>query len=78
MARLAIIGAGDLGIQIAHCAKRNGKEVVGFFDDFACPGINIIGISVLGKISDIHYLSTQFDELLIGIGYKHMDFREHI
>ncbi|MEQ9467089.1 MAG: NeuD/PglB/VioB family sugar acetyltransferase [Ekhidna sp.] len=69
MKRLAIIGAGDLGQQIAYHATDSGYQVVGFFDDFLQ--------DALGKISDVihSYENGAFDELMIGIGYKHMDIR---
>ena len=39
MKKLALIGAGDLGQQIAWHAKQDGHyEVVGFFDDYATVG----------------------------------------
>ena len=73
MKKLAIIGSGDLGIQIAHYASSNmGYKVVGFFDDYAKKGSVVNGISVLGKLSEIKtiYSNSVFDEIVIGIGYK--------
>jgi sugar O-acyltransferase (sialic acid O-acetyltransferase NeuD family) len=72
--RLAIIGSGDLGEQIAwHAASDNHYDVVGFFDDFAEKGSIRHGIPVLGKTENIPTAFTQgeFDELLLAIGYKH-------
>ncbi|WP_436517197.1 NeuD/PglB/VioB family sugar acetyltransferase [Ekhidna sp. To15] len=72
MKKLAIIGAGDLGQQIAYHASKCGYEVVGFFDDYSN--------EVLGKIEDVKtaFENKTFDELMIGIGYKHMDVRSRL
>ncbi len=78
MKRLAIIGSGDLGEQIAwHARHDNHYTVVGFFDDYAEPGIAKHGLPVLGKVSDVvvSYKNCLFDELLIAIGYKHFEQR---
>jgi sugar O-acyltransferase (sialic acid O-acetyltransferase NeuD family) len=75
---LAIIGAGDLGQQIAHYAinDHHYDEVV-FFDDFTTR-TEIAGYKVLGKTSDVEaiYAMKGFTELLIGIGYKHLEIRK--
>ena len=34
MTRIAIIGAGDMGQQIAHMGAANGYSIAGFFDDY--------------------------------------------
>ena len=74
--RLAIIGASELGNQIAHYApiSVNKYEVVGFFDDFAN------GDLILGKVADIAavYERDVFDCLIVGVGYKSMSFRSTI
>ncbi len=81
MERLAIIGSGDLGQQIAYHAT-NDKQytVVGFFDDFAKENSKVKGFNILGKISNIEELYNQklFDKIIIGIGYKHLLFREQL
>ncbi len=75
MKTLAIIGAGELGRQIAHFALSDnhyGKVV--FFDDVTeLPEIDTN--KIIGKTSDVEkaYGDKQFDELLIGIGYKHLE-----
>jgi sugar O-acyltransferase (sialic acid O-acetyltransferase NeuD family) len=79
--RLAIIGAGDLGQQIAYYANIEGQfEVVGFFDDLRNSPDMVGQIPVLGKTNDIFksFKKEQFDVLLIGVGYKHMAFRNKI
>ena len=81
MQKLAIIGSGDLGQQIAYHARADKKyEVVGFFDDFKENYEKVNGISILGKISDIINLYNQgrLDCIIIGIGYKHMPFRKNL
>lgn len=80
MKRLAIIGSGDLGQQIAHyaiCDNHYSKVV--FFDDFTDKD-EINGFSILGNIDDIEkeFLNKSFDELIIGIGYKHLKIRKMI
>jgi sugar O-acyltransferase (sialic acid O-acetyltransferase NeuD family) len=76
MKRIAIIGAGLLGRQIAHHIKNDqGYEPAGFFDD------NIAGmqeyVPVLGKVQDVdrYYADGGFDQLIIGIGYQHFAYR---
>lgn len=80
MCKIAIIGAGDLGRQIAHMAQNSNSnnEIVGFFDDYANKNSVIDGIRVLGEINDIDSFATFFDSLIIGIGYKHFLFRERL
>ena len=78
MKTLAIIGSGDLGQQIAHYALSDKHyDKVVYFDDFTTQ-TEINGCPVLGKTSEVlHAFETkQFDELLIGIGYKHLQVRK--
>lgn len=77
---LAIIGAGDLGLQIAHYAIiDNHYQKVVFIDDFA-KVTEVRGIKIIGKTADIEKLYEQniFDELIIGIGYMHLNKRKEI
>ncbi|AYB33102.1 acetyltransferase [Chryseolinea soli] len=81
MKRLAIIGSGDLGQQIAYHAREDGHyEPAGFFDDFEAPGTVKHGVQVWGGVNDV--LATfergAFDCLMIGIGYNHMAFRQQL
>jgi sugar O-acyltransferase (sialic acid O-acetyltransferase NeuD family) len=81
MKKLAIIGSGDLGQQIAyHAVEDNQFDVVGFFDDYKNEGDLVNNIPILGKIEDIlpMFSNGVFDELLIGVGYKHMSFRSYL
>lgn len=79
MKRLAIIGSGDLGQQIAYHAQTDGHyDVVAFFDDFQTPGTLRHGIPVAGGVEQVleHYRDGKFDALMIGIGYKHIGLRQ--
>jgi sugar O-acyltransferase (sialic acid O-acetyltransferase NeuD family) len=77
---LAIIGSGHLGQQIAHYAiSDNHYEKVVFFDDFSNePYSN--GIKILGNSDAIEneFEKQSFDEILIGIGYKHLAVRKQL
>ncbi len=78
MPKLAIIGGGDLGQQISAIARAHGGyDVAGFFDDFQELGTQTNGGPILGRIDDIEaqHADGTFDTLLVGIGYKHTDFR---
>lgn len=75
MKKLAIIGSGDLGAQIAHHATNNkAYDVVGFFDDYAEKNTIKHGVPVLGMLDDVEstFRNGVFDCLMIGIGYKHL------
>jgi sugar O-acyltransferase (sialic acid O-acetyltransferase NeuD family) len=81
MKRLAIIGSGDLALQIAHYALSDNKLVpVGFFDDFENIGSIKNNYPILGKLCEIQqaYELGLFDYLMVGIGYNHMDKRADI
>jgi sugar O-acyltransferase (sialic acid O-acetyltransferase NeuD family) len=78
MKKLAIIGAGDLGQQMAyHLESDNQFKCVGFLDDFAPANLLVNEIPVLGKLKDANSLfsAQKFDGLIIGIGYNHIAFR---
>ncbi len=77
---LAIIGSGDLGQQIAHYAiSDNHYKKVVFIDDFTSQK-TILGYEIIGKTNDLEILFEQkiFDEIIIGIGYKHLQIRKEI
>lgn len=77
---LAILGSGDLGKQIAHLAiSDNHYERVVFFDDFSDKKISN-GFEIIGNTEDIEreFENKKFDELLIGIGYNHLEIRKQI
>lgn len=80
MKTLAILGAGELGLQLAYFAlSGNHYNKVVFFDDYTKEK-NIKGFSVLGKINALKesYIEKQFDEVIIGIGYKHLNIRKEL
>ena len=80
MKRLAIIGAGELGQQISHMATSDKKyDIIGYFDDFQNNAL-ISNYPILGKIDDVYdaFLKNEFDCVLLGIGYKNMQFRKTI
>lgn len=71
---LAILGAGHLGLQIAHFAiTDNHYSKVVFFDDFSKED-QIHNYPILGNSSTVEHFFKKgdFDELIIGIGYKHL------
>lgn len=77
---LAIVGAGDLGKQIAHYALMdNHYSKVVFFDDFAQDFI-LVENDLIGKIAEIKNSFTKgsFHEIIIAIGYKHLLFKQQI
>lgn len=80
MTKLAIVGAGDLGLQLAHYARQTGFSISGFFDDTAIAQSAVGGSLVLGPLSEIEsaFHSGVFEQILIGIGYKHLHFRQSL
>ena len=80
-ARIAIVGAGEMGIQALHYASLSGKcEVVGFIDDTkACRDL-VGGKPVIGKIKDTEHLYAmgRFDAVFVAIGYKHPAFKQQL
>ncbi|MTE27381.1 acetyltransferase [Winogradskyella ouciana] len=78
---LGIIGAGDLGQQIAHYAISDGHyEHIVFFDDFISKDTIVKKYKVIGNINDVlnSYKSNVFDKAIIAVGYKHLKFREKV
>ncbi len=70
---LGIIGAGDLGQQIAHYAVTDmGYDRVLFFDDFIT--------KAEAPIDEVekYYQQNSFQELVIAIGYNHLPFKQKI
>ncbi len=80
MKTLGIIGSGDLGQQIAHFAihDKHYDQVI-FIDDFAKENY-INGFEIIGTTNNIKKLfnENKFDELIIGIGYKHLHVRKKL
>lgn len=81
MNRLAIIGAGDLGVQLANLALVTGQfQLVGFFDDTRVTNELVADRPVLGTIGEIEEFHSlgRFDCLVVAIGYKHLRARQAI
>ncbi|KAA5548326.1 NeuD/PglB/VioB family sugar acetyltransferase [Adhaeribacter rhizoryzae] len=81
MLTIAIIGAGVLGQHIAHYINQsNNFRAVGFYDDYQKPGAIISDLPVLGSTEaiDSGFKAKVFDELIMGIGYNHLLFRQQL
>lgn len=80
MKTLAVIGSGHLGQQIAHyaIADKHYDKVV-FFDDVSTEK-SVGGFKILGTSDAIEsaFANNEFDEILIGIGYKHLKVRAQL
>lgn len=83
--RLAIVGAGEMGLQALHYARldiseERRYEVVGFIDDTKDLNQKISGIDIIGKISDTETLfaDNRFDAMFIAIGYRHLEFKAQL
>lgn len=78
MKRVAVLGSRDLAQQMAlHFSRAPETRVVGFLDDFRPEGDLTPGGPVLGPVSRVTALqrSGAFDEVAIGIGYRHLEHR---
>lgn len=77
MRTVALVGAGSLGVQLAHQLRLSGMAVAGFYDDVQPTGTAIEDLGkVLGSIpttpaADGHGVT----HLLMAIGYNHMERR---
>lgn len=81
MKRLAIIGCGDLGEQIAyHALTDNHYQPVGFFDDSHTEGAFKYGLPIFGKLNKVvdQYNKGKFDVIMIALGYHHFSLKENI
>jgi sugar O-acyltransferase (sialic acid O-acetyltransferase NeuD family) len=81
MKKLAIIGSGALGIQVAWHALSTGEYcIAGFFDDSKSEGSAVGNYHILGAIDSIEtaYEHSVFDYLFIAIGYNHMTVRSEL
>ncbi|WP_375437086.1 acetyltransferase [uncultured Hymenobacter sp.] len=79
--RTAIIGAGALGQQLAqHLRQTASWQVAGFFDDWHTTSSGAEPVLGKVKIADVAaaYAASQFDNLLLGIGYHHMGRRQQL
>ena len=77
--KVAIIGAGDLGVTICqHLSADPSVDDICFIDDTKV-GQNINGVKVICGITDIEkYHGKDFDQLIMGIGYNHLSARQKI
>ena len=76
---LGILGAGELGQQIAEIARGSGAfESIVFFDDTCEPGMRIDQHMVHGGLDAVYdaLSSGQVHQVVLGIGFKHFAFRE--
>jgi sugar O-acyltransferase (sialic acid O-acetyltransferase NeuD family) len=81
MIKIAIIGSGDLAKLIIHHAALDYRfDVVGCFDDFTNIGQEINKVKVIGAIKDVNAFHEKgiFEQLMVGIGYSRMEYRESI
>lgn len=81
MVKVAIVGSNDLAQHIAHYLTTSEVyDVVGFYDDFIKQNSVISGKKIIGEIKQIekNFKEGVFEQLVIGIGYKHMSFREEV
>jgi len=74
--KAAIIGYGDLGVQIINLLSQNGYSIDNtiFFDD------NAFNKEVTNSYRFSDYLANEFSkfEFYLGIGYKHLELRNEI
>ena len=83
MKKLAIIGAGELGLQIMELIKESTEKfnLVGFYDDYCTKGDMFSqGHLILGDLNDVQNDFDQgvFEQLFIAIGYKHLQEKKAI
>jgi len=80
--RVAIIGAGELGLQIIELLLESDKyEMFGFYDDSLPKNTNVVyDFKVLGNTNEIliDYHQDLFDYLIVAIGYNHMQKRSEL
>jgi len=81
MKKIAIYGAGHLGIQFYNHLKNMDIEIVGFFDDTKTLGINDeVPAPIIGNRKSIKemYERGLFNFILLAIGYNHMNLRDQL
>ena len=81
MNNILIIGGGDLAKQINHhLSGEPYVSVVGFVDDTLKFGQTRFEKKCVGALKDIPTLfaNKAFDQLICGIGYKHLNFRKKL
>lgn len=81
MTRVALIGSGTLAQHIAHYLIASSKyTVTGFYDDYKKTGDKTKYGKIIGSLDKIipDFEKKKFDELIIGIGYNHLEFRKQV
>lgn len=79
--RLAIIGSGEMALQVKHYAEIDGRYlVVGFFADYPNSMKEVEGLPIIGSIADVKEIHARgmFDCIFIAIGYKHLHFKTEL
>jgi sugar O-acyltransferase (sialic acid O-acetyltransferase NeuD family) len=84
--KLAILGAGHLGIQLAHLSQTFGAgPAEAFFDDTLAVGTTVSGVAVAGGLdggalnSVAEWCAARDDaRVLVAIGYRHLEFRARL
>jgi sugar O-acyltransferase (sialic acid O-acetyltransferase NeuD family) len=75
------LGSGHLGNQIVSLSEEiKSHQIVGYYDDFQEKNTTVKGVPIVGKSKDIihDYQQGKFDELIIAVGYKHMEKRAQL
>ena len=65
---ILVLGAGGHGKVVADCALSCGLTVAGFIDDAASPGLQVLGIPVLGPLSALPRLRAAAGAIVVAIG----------
>jgi sugar O-acyltransferase (sialic acid O-acetyltransferase NeuD family) len=81
MERIAILGAGDLGLSLkTYLEDRGEHRFVGFLDDGRPRGESAHGAEVLGTSAEAEGLAKRgaFDRLVYAIGYRDFDRRARL
>lgn len=66
--QILVLGAGGHGKVVADCALSCGLVVTGFLDDAVRPGIEVLGIPVIGALSELPRLRTAAGTVVVAIG----------
>jgi sugar O-acyltransferase (sialic acid O-acetyltransferase NeuD family) len=65
---ILVLGAGGHGKVVADCALSCGLMVAGFIDDAASPSLQVLGIPVLGPLSELPRLRAADGAVVVAIG----------
>ena len=76
--KIIILGAGDLGLQMAHFITHySNDEIVGWLDDSKEKGAMFYDKPILGGFAELANLNN-YDAVCLGIGYKHLTFKNKL